>query len=404
MAAFGYEAINKEGKTTKGSIEADSAEAAKREIRQQGLTLLELKEQSIFTKDLNIEIGGYPKPRDLSVFCRQFVSMTKAGVSILESLKMLSEQTENKKLKEATEGVRVNVEKGETLAKSLALYPKVFPSLMINMIAAGESSGSLDTAMERMAIQFEKSAKINAMVKKAMIYPVIVCIVAVAVVVVMLVKVIPSYAVMFDDLGTELPALTIAVRSLSDFLLDTWYIQLPILIVAIIALKAFAGTDVGKHIFHKIQLKIPAINNMVVKKSSSQMARTMSTLLAAGVPLVEAVDIVSNTMENVYFKEALDECKNQIIIGQPLSRPLEDTKLFPPMVYHMVRIGEESGNTEEMLTKLADYYDEEVEMAVQSLMASMEPMIILVLAGIVGIMIAACIGPMFKMYSALDTL
>ncbi len=404
MAAFGYEAINKEGKTTKGSIEADSAEAAKREIRQQGLTLLELKEQSIFTKDLNIEIGGYPKPRDLSVFCRQFVSMTKAGVSILESLKMLSEQTENKKLKEATEGVRVNVEKGETLAKSLALYPKVFPSLMINMIAAGESSGSLDTAMERMAIQFEKSAKINAMVKKAMIYPVIVCIVAVAVVVIMLVKVIPSYAVMFDDLGTDLPALTIAVRSLSDFLLDTWYIQLPILIVAIIALKAFAGTDVGKHIFHKIQLKIPAINNMVVKKSSSQMARTMSTLLAAGVPLVEAVDIVSNTMENVYFKEALDECKNQIIIGQPLSRPLEDTKLFPPMVYHMVRIGEESGNTEEMLTKLADYYDEEVEMAVQSLMAAMEPMIILVLAGIVGIMIAACIGPMFKMYSALDTL
>lgn len=404
MAAFGYEAINKEGKTTKGSIEADSAEAAKREIRQQGLTLLELKEQSIFTKDLNIEIGGYPKPRDLSVFCRQFVSMTKAGVSILESLKMLSEQTENKKLKEATEGVRVNVEKGETLARSLALYPKVFPSLMINMIAAGESSGSLDTAMERMAIQFEKSAKINAMVKKAMIYPVIVCIVAVAVVVVMLVKVIPSYAVMFDDLGTDLPALTIAVRSLSDFLMDTWYIQLPILIVAIIALKAFAGTDVGKHIFHKIQLKIPAINNMVVKKSSSQMARTMSTLLAAGVPLVEAVDIVSSTMENVYFKEALDECKNQIIIGQPLSRPLEDTKLFPPMVYHMVRIGEESGNTEEMLTKLADYYDEEVEMAVQSLMAAMEPMIILVLAGIVGIMIAACIGPMFKMYSALDTL
>lgn len=404
MVAFGYKAINREGKITKGSIEADSAEAARREIRQQGLTLLELNQQSIFTKDLNIEIGGYPKPRDLSVFCRQLVSMTKAGVSILESLKMLSEQTENKKLKEATEGVRVNVEKGETLAKSLALYPKVFPSLMINMIAAGESSGSLDTAMERMAIQFEKSAKINAMVKKAMIYPVIVCIVAVAVVIVMLVKVIPSYAVMFDELGTELPALTIAVRSLSNFLMDTWYIQLPVLIAVIIALKVFAGTDVGKHIFHKLQLKIPAINNMVVKKSSSQMARTMSTLLAAGVPLVEAVDIVGNTMENVYFKEALDECKNQIIIGQPLSRPLEDTKLFPPMVYHMVRIGEESGNTEEMLTKLADYYDEEVEMAVQSLMAAMEPMIILVLAGTVGIMIAACIAPMFKMYSELDTL
>lgn len=404
MAAFGYEAINKAGKVTKGSVEADSAEAAKREIRQQGLTLLELKEQSLFTKDLNIDIGGYPKPRDLSVFCRQFVSMTKAGVSILESLKMLSEQTENKKLKEATEGVRVNVEKGETLARSLAMYPKVFPSLMINMIAAGESSGSLDTAMERMAVQFEKSAKINAMVKKAMIYPVIVCIVAVVVVIVMLVKVIPSYTVMFDDLGSELPALTIAVQSASDFLLDNWMLLLPIVILAVLGIKAFSVTNTGKHVFHKLQLNIPALKNMVVKKSASQMARTLSTLLAAGVPLVEAVDIVGNTMENVYFKEAMEECRNQIIIGQPLSRPLEDTKLFPPMVYHMVKIGEESGNTEEMLTRLADYYDEEVEMAVQSLMAAMEPMIILVLAGLVGIMIAACIGPMFKMYSALDSL
>lgn len=404
MAAFGYEAINKEGKTTKGSIEADSAEAAKREIRQQGLTLLELKEQSIFTKDLNIEIGGYPKPRDLSVFCRQFVSMTKAGVSILESLKMLSEQTENKKLKEATEGVRVNVEKGETLAKSLALYPKVFPGLMINMIAAGESSGSLDTAMERMAIQFEKSAKINAMVKNAMIYPVMVCIVAVAVVIVMLVKVIPSYEDMFKQLGSELPAITRAVQSCSHFLMDNWMVLVPILIAIIVALCMFAKTNTGKHVFHKFQLKMPAVKNLVVKKSASQMARTMSTLLAAGVPLVEAVDIVGGTMENVYFKEAMDLCKNEIIIGQPLSRPLEESKLFPPMVYHMVRIGEEAGNTEEMLTKLADYYDEEVEMAVKSMMEAMQPVIIIVLAVIVGVLIASVIAPMVSMYGAMDSM
>ena len=404
MASYGYEAISKDGKTVKGSIEADTVEKVRSELKQQGLTLLELKEQGLLTRDINIEIGGYPKARDLSVFCRQFVSMTKAGVSILEALKMLSEQTENKRLKEATEGVRVNVEKGETLARSLSLYPKVFPSLLINMVEAGESSGSLDTAMERMAVQFEKTARIKAMVKKAMIYPVMVLIIAVIVVIVMLVKVIPSYAVMFDDLGTDLPGITVAVRSASDFLIQNWLILFPIVIAAAIALKMFSKTDAGKHVFHKLQLKIPALKNMIVKQSSSQMARTMSTLLAAGVPMVEAVDIVGNTLENVYFKEAMDLCKNEIIIGQPLSRPLEESGLFPPMAYHMVRIGEESGNTEEMLTKLADYYDEEVEMAVQSLMAAMEPLFIVVLAGIVGLMIAACIAPMFSMYGALDHL
>lgn len=404
MATFGYEAIDKTGKVTKGNIEAESTEKARQEIKQQGLTVLELKEKSLLTKDINLQIGGYPTPRDLSVFCRQFVSMTKAGVSILEALKMLYEQTENKQLKKAAEGVRVNVEKGETLAHSLADYPKVFPSLMVNMVAAGESSGSLDIAMERMAIQFERSAKTRALVKKAMIYPVMVCCVAVVIVVVMLVVIIPNYTSMFEDLGSELPGLTKVVVACSDFLRTKWFILVPMLIATFVGIKAFSTTDTGKHVFHAIQLKLPVFRNLIVKQSSSQMARTMSTLLAAGVPLIEAVDIVGNTLENVYFKEAMDTCKNEIIIGQPLSRPLEESGLFPPMVYHMTRIGEESGNTEEMLSKLADYYDEEVEMAVQSLMAAMEPMIIIILAGIVGVLIGACMAPMLKMYQVLDTL
>lgn len=404
MASYSYEAIDKVGKVVKGSVDADNEEKAKSEVKQLGLTLLELKTQSALTKDLNFEIGGYPKPRDLSVFCRQFVAMTKAGVSILEALKMLSEQTENAQLQKAVEGVRVSVEKGETLARSLAEYPKVFPDLLINMVAAGESSGSLDVALERMAVQFEKSAKTQALVKKAMIYPAVLCVVMVGVVIVMLTVVIPNYVNMFADLGTDLPALTKGVMVASDFIIGKWFILVPVLIAIVVAVRSFAATDSGKHVFHGLKLKIPAMKNLEVKSASSMMARTLSTLLAAGVPLIEAVDIVGNTMTNVYFKEALDNCKNEIMIGQPLSRPLEECGLFPPMVYHMTRIGEEAGNTEEMLTKLADYYDEEVELAVQSLMAAMEPVIILVMAGVVGILIGACMAPMLTMYEALDNL
>lgn len=404
MASYGYEAVDKTGKIVKGSIEADNEEKAKAEIKQQGLTLMEIKAQSALTKDINIQIGGKPKPRDLSVFCRQFVAMTKAGVSILEALRMLSEQTENQKLREATDGVRVSVEKGETLARSLAEYPKVFPSLLVNMVAAGESSGSLDVALERMAVQFEKSAKTKSLVKKAMIYPVVLCIVMVAVVIVMLVVVIPNYVNMFADMDAELPGITKAVMVASDFIIGKWFILVPAIVVIVLAIRAFAKTDAGRHVFHGLKLKIPAMKNLEVKSASAMMARTLSTLLAAGVPLIEAVDIVANTMENVYFKEALDNCKNEIIIGQPLSRPLEECGLFPPMVYHMTRIGEEAGNTEEMLTKLADYYDEEVEMAVQSLMAAMEPAIIVVMAGVVGVLIGACMAPMLSMYEALDNL
>ena len=404
MAAYGYEAVDALGKISKGNIEADSIDLAKSKLKSMDLMVLKLKEQSVFTKDLNIEIGGYPKTRDMAVFCRQFVSMSRAGVSILETLKLLEEQTENKQLRNAIAGVRANVEKGETLSESLRLYPKIFPELMYNMAAAGEASGSLDTALERVGTQLEKTAKVQALVKKAMIYPIIVGIVAVVVVVVMLTAVIPRYTAMFEEIGTELPGITKTVMAMSDFLMAHWFIILPIVIVAVIAIKAWSTTNSGKHFFHKIKLTLPGIKNLEVKKASSLMSRTLSSLMASGVPMSEAVDMVANTMENVYFKEAMEKCRDDIIIGQPLSRPLEECGQFPPMVYHMAKIGEESGNIEEMLSKTADYYDDEVEMAVQSLLAAMEPLIIILLAGIVGVLIGACLAPMLSMYNALNTL
>lgn len=404
MASFGYTILDASGKEIKGSIEADSLEAARAELKRQGNVLLDIRAQSLLTKDVSFKIGGWPKPRDLSVFCRQFVSMSKAGVTIVDSLRMLSEQTENERLREATDGVRVSVEKGETLADSLKLYPKIFPELLVNMVAAGEASGSLDVALERMSTHFEKASKTSALVKKAMIYPVVVCLVAIGVVVVMLTVVIPNYTKMFAELGTELPAITKAVASLSDILINWWMVIVPVIIIAAIGIKSFSATDQGKHFFHKLMIKMPIFSNLTIKQAASQVARTMSTLLAAGVPLVEAVEIVASTMNNVYYKEAMMDCKKEIIIGQPLSKPMEQSGLFPPMVYHMVRIGEETGNTEEMLSKLADYYDDEVEVAVQSFMAALEPLIIVILAGIVIVLVGACMAPMLTMYQSLDNL
>lgn len=402
MATFGYEAVNKAGKTLKGSIDAEDEAKVLAELKAKGLTVVSLKKQSALTKDINIDIGGKPKPRDLSVFCRQFVSMTKAGVSIIEALKMLSEQTENKKLKEAVTKVRVDVEKGEPLADAFSKHPKIFPSLLVNMTAAGEASGSLDVALERMATHFEKSAKTKSLVKKAMIYPLVLCIIMIVVIIIMLVFVIPSYSEMFAELDTELPAITKTMLAMSNFLKTKWFIPVGIVVALVVGLKTFSKTNTGKHVFGKLALLFPLTKNLKKKEASSMMARTLSTMIAAGVPLVEAVGIVANTMNNIWYKEALLDARDQIVMGVPLSQPLETSGLFPPMVYHMTRIGEESGNTEDMLNKLADYYDEEVEMAVQSLMAMMEPLIIVLMAIVVGVMVMSILSPMMSMYNAID--
>ncbi len=404
MGSYSYEAIDATGKLVKGTVEAENEEGVKAELKRLSVTPVSIKQQSALNKDLNIDIGGKPSTRDLSVFCRQFVAMFRAGVSMIDALKMLTEATDNKKLRNACDEVRIAVEKGEALSMAFAEHPKIFPPIMVNMTAAGEASGSLDIAMDRIAVQLEKSNKTKAAIKKAMMYPIIVLIVMLVVVIVMLVKVIPSYSTMFEDLETDLPAITKAVQSVSDFLIHQWYIVVPVLLAVVVGIIIFNKTDTGKHVTGKIAITIPAIKNLVVKNASAQMARTLSTLVGSGIPLVEAVEISANVMGNVYFKEALLNARDEIMIGQPLSRPLEEAKIFPPMVYNMVKIGEETGKTEDMLEKLADYYEEEVESAVQTMMAAMEPLIIVVLAVVVGTIIAACMAPMLKMYQSLDQL
>lgn len=404
MDSFAYVAIDPSGKEVKGSIEADSEEKASQKLKADGLTPVEISKQNMLNKDLSFDIGGKPNARDLSVFCRQFVSMTQAGVTIIDALNMLSEQTQNKKLREAIKNTQVSVEKGETLSDSMNEQKGIFPPLLMHMVKAGEASGSLDIAFERMAIQFEKDAKLRATVKKAMIYPIIVCIVAIGVVIVMLTVVIPNYSSMFEQMDMTLPAITLAVMHASDFIINYWYILIIAIAAIVLAFRAFQKTPNGRHILDSMALKSKIMGPLRQKSTSARFARTLSTMLAAGISLVDAVEITAGTMDNVIMRDALMDAREEIVQGVPLSAPLQKCGKFPPMVYHMVRIGEESGDVEGLLTKLADYYEEEVELATESMMALMEPLIILLLAGIVGLLIGAVMAPMLKMYQGLDNL
>ena len=404
MATYGYVAIDSAGKQQKGSIECDDQESALAKLKSKNLVPVSVTEQGLMNRDISFDFGGKVNVKDVALFCRQFVSIAKAGVPIIESMHMLSEQTENKKLKQTIRAIKVDLEKGEMMAEAMSKYPKVFPSILISAVEAGEKSGSLELSFERMAVQFEKSAKVKAMIKKAMIYPIIVAVVAVAVLAVMLIKVIPTYVTMFEELGTELPAITKITVAMSDFVVANWYFLFAGIVVFVFVARWWAKTPAGQLTTGRILLKLPIIGNLQTKTACSLLSRTMSTMLASGINMMDAIEITANSMDNVLFYNALMDTKAAVAQGQPLSQPLEESGIFPPMLCNMIRIGEETGSAEEMLSKLAEYYDDEVEQATQALMAAMEPMIIIVLAGVVGFLIASILAPMVGMYEGLDNL
>lgn len=404
MASFAYIAIDKRGKERKGSVEADTKEKALAAVKAEGLTPLSVTPQNFLTKDINFSFSKGASVRDMSLFCRQFTSILRAGVTIIDALGMLADQTENKGLSKAIRDVQIDIQKGETLGDSMRKIPEYFPSMLVNLVDAGEASGSLDVSLERMAIQFEKDAKLKGMIKKAMIYPMVVCVVAIAVVILMLAYVVPTFMEMFADLDIEMPMLTVMVMNASDFVQSNLLLIIAIIAIAAIGIKTFVNTPRGKGVIGYLGVKIPVLANFTVKTSSSRLARTMSTLLYSGITMVDALEITAHTMDNVLFKEALIEAREEVLKGVPLSEPLKQSGLFPAMVVHMTKIGEDTGDMEAMLEKMADYYDEEVELATQSLMAALEPMIIVVLAVIVGVLVGAVVSPMLSLYTGLDNL
>ncbi|WNV58179.1 type II secretion system F family protein [Oscillospiraceae bacterium NTUH-002-81] len=404
MPGFSYVAVDQTGRETKGSMDAENRERAAEQIRKSGLVPLSIKEQGVLNKEIDFSLGRKVKPRDLSVFCRQFVSITQAGVPMKEALQMLAEQTENKWLKRAIFDVLTNVEKGNTLADSMMAYQDIFPGIMVSMVRAGESSGNLEMAFSRMAVHFEKQAKLKATIRKATIYPIILICAAIGVVAVMLLFVIPIFIDMFADLDVEMPALTMAVMNTSEWTASHWYVILIVIVAVVAAYHAFYRTDDGRRIIDEIKMHMPLFGKLTVKSACAEFARTMSTLLAAGLSTVSCLDIVSGIIKNIHYVNALQKAKEEIMKGIPLSEPLQSSGIFPPMVYHMTGIGEETGNIEDMLSKLADYYDEEVEITTQSILAAMEPLIIVFMAVIVGTLVIAVILPIGAMYEGLDKL
>lgn len=401
---FVYKAVTRNGKEKKGNIEAEDEARAVLKLKSMGLVPLEIKKATFWTRELDISIGSSVKARDLSVFCRQFVSMLQAGIPIIDCLNMLSQQSDNKVMARAIRQVQGDVEKGETLSASMKKFPQVFPPIMISMVTAGEASGKLEVCFERMSEHFEKDAKIRGMLQKAAMYPIIVAIVAVIVVIVMLVKVVPSYMELFEDMDVEMPAITMAVIGISRFVQSYWFLLILAVGAAVVAVSTFKKTERGEVFFGNLARNMPIFGKLHIKTQASIFSRTLSTLLASGITMIEALEIVSGTMTNPLYRNALREAKEEVAKGVPLSEPLENSDLFPPMVPHMTRIGEETGEIEEMLGRLANYYDEEVELSTQTVMAALEPLIIIVMAVLVIFLIAAVMAPMTRMYTGLDNL
>ena len=404
MPGFSYVAVDKRGKEKRGSLEAETRERALEQLKAEGLIPVSVREQGALNKEIDFSIGKKVKPRDLSVFCRQFVSITQAGVPMKEALQMLSEQTENKWLKRAISEVLLNVEKGNTLADSMRSQPDIFPPMLVNMVEAGEQSGSLEMAFSRMAVHFEKEAKLKATIKKATIYPIILVIAAIGVIAVMLLFVIPIFIDMFADLDIEMPAITMFVMNSSKWMTSHWYVVLAIIVGVVVAYKLIYKTTQGRLTIDRIKMKMPLFGKLTVKTACSQFARTMSTLLMSGISTIDALETTSKIVSNIHYTNAMLKAREEVMKGIPLSEPLEASGIFPPMVYHMTGIGEETGNVEEMLEKMADYYDEEVEMTTQSVLAAMEPLIIVFMALVVGTLVIAVVSPIGAMYNGLDNL
>lgn len=401
MAEFQYRVITPEGKEKKGTMEGKSIEQVTGVLKAQKNVILSVSEASLMNRDINFSLGGRVSARDYSIFCRQFVSIISAGVSIINALEMMRDQTENKTLKKALGEVYEDVSKGESMAGAMKKHSKVFPSMLCNMVEAGEASGSMEVAFERMAVQFEKENKLKQSVKKAMIYPIVLLVVMVGVLFLMMIWVIPNFMGMFAELDTELPPITQAVVNMSDFVIAKWWLILLVVAAAIALFKAYAASPSGKFVLGGIALKIPVFGKLQTKSECARLGRTLCTLLGAGVPMMDAIEITGRSMENVHYKKAMMDAKDQVMRGMALSRPLKTCGLFPPMVVHMVSIGEETGNIETMLENVANYYEDDVQVATEQVMALMEPMIIVVMAIVVGVLIMAIMQPMLTLYESI---
>ena len=393
---YKYRAIAQNGKTIEGIFDATSEADVVAMIK--GNNYLPLKVERDIDRDVKLSMfAPKVKKRDLAVFCRQFYTMINSGLGIIKCLDILSLQTEHRTLKSCISDVTEDVQKGLTLSEAMKKHDTVFPSILTNMVEAGEVSGNLDAILERMANHFEKENKLDKKIKGSMIYPAALVVVSVVVVVFMIVFILPTFTGMFTGSGVPLPWPTRFLLGLSDSIKNNWFIYAGIIGLVYLGISSYKRTLDGRRFFDKLKLRLPIIKDTSRKIITSRFTRTLSTLMDSGIPLIRSMEVVSKVVNNLPIEEKINQSIEQIRKGVPLSRAISDVGVFPPMVDSMVKIGEESGSLDDILLKTADFYDDEVEAALQKLTTLIEPIMLVGMAVVIGFIVIAMYLPMFEM-------
>jgi type IV pilus assembly protein PilC len=396
MATFTYTARALNGQLKSATLEANSREEVVAQLRKQRLTVVKVDEQK------KQKTGGRIAMRDVVIFTRQFATMINAGLPLVQALDILAKQSENPALKEVTRQVVFDVESGHTVADALRKHPKAFTDLYTNMVAAGEAGGILDTILLRLAVFLEKNDALMRKVKGAMIYPGVILSVAVIAVAVLLLFVIPVFKEMFASVGMALPLPTRVVIALSEFLQNYWYMVIGGIVGFVFLIRRYYATNDGRRQIDGMLLKFPVLGDVLRKSAVSRFTRTLGTLISSGVSILEGLEITAKTAGNRIIQDAIMESRASIAGGESIAAPLQKSQVFPPMVISMIAVGESTGGLDEMLSKIADFYDEEVDAAVSGLLAMMEPVMIVFLGLVVGGMVVSMYLPIFDMMNAVQ--
>jgi len=398
MAAFAYSAINAQGFTADGEIHAPSLDAAREQLRIRGLLAERLDELPSVGEDGMRTTFKKVKPKSLQIFSRQFATMIEAGLSVVAALVILEQQTDDKYLAQIIGELRGDVEGGLLLSQAMDRHPKIFTRLFVSMIESGEAAGILDQVLDRMAFQIERETKLKSRVKGAMMYPTMVLVFATLVLTGMLLFLVPFFSKVFLTLGGKLPTLTQWVVNASNFVKADWYLIIAFGLGTYFGFKKWRKTEHGRRNWDRFKLRLPMkIGDVVLKITMARFSRTLSTLVAAGVDIIKALEITGQTAGNWVIEDALAGVRTKVHEGVPIAQPLLENEIFPPMVAQMVKIGEETGELEKMLGKIADFYEDEVDAAVSSLSSLVEPIMMIGVGIMVGIVIIAMYLPMFKM-------
>jgi type IV pilus assembly protein PilC len=402
MASYAYTAINASGLELDGQVNAPDQNAAREALRQRGLVALSLTEEAAASAGMALAVKKV-KPKSLQVFSRQFATMIEAGLNVVTALVILEEQTEDKKLAKVVSELRADVEGGLLLSEAMARHPRIFSRLFVSMVEAGEAAGILDVVLDRVAFQIEKETRIKRRVKGAMMYPLMVMSFAFLVLIGMLMFLVPIFVDIFAQLGGDLPMLTKIVVKMSNILRGYFYIVFPLLGLMIFGFFRLKKTEKGRRVWDAFRMRIPfGVGAIVVKVGMARFSRTLSTLVAAGVDIIRSLEITGSTAGNSLIEDATAVVRERVHQGVPIAIPLEEEKIFPPMVSQMVRVGEETGELEKMLGKIADFYEDEVDSSIATLTSVIEPLMMIGVGMVVGVIIISMYMPMFKLLTLIQ--